>query len=122
MNPNMTQHQINLDTLEQIQKQMGDVFAQLINAYIEQTDELIAEMPAKLEQGLYADLQRHAHSVKSSSLNIGAEALSNMSQQLETLCEQTNSVAHTSPGALQELIRQIQQEYASIKPQLEEYR
>jgi HPt (histidine-containing phosphotransfer) domain-containing protein len=122
MNPNMTQHQINLDTLDQIQKQMGDVFLQLISAYIEQTDKLIADMPAKLEQGLYADLQRHAHSVKSSSLNIGAEALSNMSQQLETLSEQASNAAHTSPELLLELIRQIQQEYASVKPQLEEYR
>ena len=117
----MTQHQINLDTLSQIQKQMGEVFMQLISAYIEQTDKLVAAMPSQLEQGQYAELQRHAHSVKSSSLNIGAEALSNVSQQLETLSEQASNAANTNPEPLQKLIRQIQQEYASVKPQLQDY-
>lgn len=71
----MPRQPINLDTLVQMQKQMGEVFKQLVSAYFEQSDQLFATMPALLERQQYVELQRHAHSIKSSSLNLGAEAL-----------------------------------------------
>ncbi len=66
MNRNIPQQPINLDTLVQMQKQLGKVFKQLVSTYIEQSDQLIATMPTLLEQQQYAELQRHAHSIKSS--------------------------------------------------------
>jgi HPt (histidine-containing phosphotransfer) domain-containing protein len=122
MNSNMPQHQINLDRFSQMQKQLGEVFAQLISAYITQSDQLIDAMPAQLEQQQYAELQRHAHSIKSSSLNIGAEPLSDMAQQLENLSEKALNETHIEQTQLQQLIMQIQQEYSELKPLLEEYR
>lgn len=122
MNPTMSHQQINPDTFTRMQNIMGDVFKQLINAYIEQSDQLIVAMPSLLEQQQYAELQRHAHSIKSSSLNIGAEALAMQARQFETLAEQAANDPHTSMAQLQQLIGEIQQAYAALKLQLEDYR
>jgi|GEM_PF-6097051 len=110
----MPQQQINFDTLVQLQNLLGEVFEQLVSAYIEQSDQLISAMPALLEQQQYVELQRHAHSIKSSSLNIGAESLSTMAMQLETLSAQANSNLYTRTTSLQPLIKQIQQEYTTL--------
>lgn len=117
----MPQQPINLDTLEQTRKQLGEVFEQLVRVYIEQSDQLIAAMPALLAQQQYAELQRHAHSIKSSSLNLGAETLAGMAQQLETLSEQPCNQVPTGRAQLQPLIEQIQQAYTALKPLLAEY-
>ncbi len=121
MNQIMPQQQINLDTLVQMQKQLGEVFEQLVSAYIEQSNQLIAAMPALLEQQQYAELQRHAHSIKSSSLNLGAEALASMAQQLETLSEQAINEPQSGQVQLLRLVELIQQTYTALKSQLAQY-
>lgn len=70
---------------------MGEIFVQLVPTYIEQSDEMINEMPKLLSSGTIGVLERNAHSMKSSSLNVGAENLSEIASELENMSRNNDS-------------------------------
>lgn len=107
---------INFTTLDEMKSVMGDVFIQLIPTYLEQSDEMITEMSGLFASGDMDTLERHAHSMKSSSLNVGAENLSEIARELE---DTTRSKGNTD--TINELIGAITTEYAKVKIELNNY-
>ena len=62
-----------------------DILAQIINLYLDTTPELIASMRAAIADDDLDALGQAAHSLKSSSANVGAVRLADMLQSLEAL-------------------------------------
>jgi len=77
---------INYATLSQMKKILGSVFEELIPAYINQSDDMIKEFMPLFNQNKIETIERYAHSMKSSSLNLGAETVSEVASILENLC------------------------------------
>jgi PAS domain S-box-containing protein len=69
--------------LELLRETMGEDFAELIPAYLQSLDEILAAFPGALEARDLGTLERLGHSVKSASKNIGAEALVALGLTLE---------------------------------------
>lgn len=112
---------INNDTvdyskLDEMKNIMGNVFNELIPAYIEQSDQFVKKMPEAAAEKTLNNLKRYAHSMKSSSLNVGANPLSELSKDLESMCtekEPNKNISH--------LIIQIENEYNNVKTSLLNY-
>jgi PAS domain S-box-containing protein len=62
---------------------LGDEFAGLIDAYLEDTEQFVREMHEACERDDCGAIEVPAHSMKSSSANIGAMRLSAMARELE---------------------------------------
>jgi len=107
---------IDFTKLEEMKNIMGEVFIQLIPAYLDQSDELIAEIPDLLGNGDLNTLQRYAHSMKSSSLNVGAENLSEIARELEDICRSKGNT-----DVIKGIISAITAEYMEVKTELENY-
>ena len=76
---------LDYNKLQEMKGIMGDVFGELIPAYIEQSDEMIDGMMSMLDQNDLQTLECYAHSMKSSSHNLGAKILSQFSMELEDM-------------------------------------
>lgn len=112
----MSDTPINFTKLEEMKEIMGDVFLQLVPAYLEQSDGLIGDMPKLLKNGTIDVLERNAHSMKSSSLNVGAETLSEIARTLEDMSRNNEKAS-----SLEEKIIDITEEYAQVKTVLQDY-
>lgn len=78
----MTQR-INKETLDNLKELMGDAFPMIITKFIETSTALISEMESALRNNEMAVVNRHAHSLKSASAQMGAETLSGFCLRLE---------------------------------------
>jgi two-component system, sensor histidine kinase and response regulator len=107
---------ISKEKLAEMQKIMGELFKELIPAFIEQSDNFINNMLDHLNNNQLDILERHAHSMKSSSLNVGATPLSNLSMILEEMARNNEDT-----DLLREKIIAISTEYARVKQALKEY-
>jgi HPt (histidine-containing phosphotransfer) domain-containing protein len=56
---------------------------ELVDTYIAEGDRIVGELVAAVEAGVVADLVRPAHSLKSSSMNVGALELGELCRRLE---------------------------------------
>jgi len=112
----MSNAPVNFAKIEEMKQIMGEVFVQLLPAYIDQSDELITAMPELLSSGTMDVLERNAHSMKSSSLNVGAEALSDIAKVLEDMCRSNENAAQ-----LKEKVEAITEEYAKVREVLQVY-
>lgn len=56
---------------------------ELVDTYISEGNRIIGELVAAAEAGMVADLVRPAHSLKSSSMNVGALELGELCRRLE---------------------------------------
>src|SRR6266540_388476 len=78
---------IDLQVLERIQADLGDgdptIVIELIDMFLSDSLQLLATMRQSLAECAAEDLQRAAHTLKSSSATLGAAALSKLSQTLE---------------------------------------
>ena len=108
-----TPNAIDANKLEEMKNIMGDMFTELIPAYIEQSDSYISKMPSALANHEFENLERYAHSMKSSSLNVGAQTLSNLSRDLEEL-----SRANQENDLLDKSIKLVTNEYTRVKQAL----
>ncbi|VAW68022.1 sensory box histidine kinase/response regulator [hydrothermal vent metagenome] len=103
--------------LNEMKLLMGEVFPQLIPAYIEQSDNITSAMLEELDNNNLTTLERHAHSMKSSSENIGADILSNLSAALEKMSHDKD--IHK---LLKIKIFEITDEYKHVRASLLEYK
>ncbi len=71
---------------------MGDDFASLIDAYLEDTALFVQQMQDACARGDMDAMQIPAHSMKSSSANIGAMGLSTLARELEGQIRSGNPV------------------------------
>ena len=92
-----SQPPLNIKTLTDMKVAIGPVFDELIPAYIEQSDEMINSMLELLEKEDISTLERYAHSMKSSSLNVGAEIISGYAMTLEDMCRSNQNECDLKP-------------------------
>lgn len=85
-------HNIAIDRsqLEAMAKLMGDMFAELIPAWLRETEKYLVQLPLCLQNHDYTTLHRMAHSLKSSSGNVGAINMAKLSAKLEQLAQKQN--------------------------------
>ena len=76
-----------LRTLRELQIEgQPDILARIIGAYLKSSEPLIAELQKALVADNIEELQNAAHSLKSSSANVGAMGLSEFNKELEMCC------------------------------------
>jgi CheY-like chemotaxis protein len=107
---------IDYEVLELLQMTLGDdepgILRELIDAYLEDTPRLLADLRLSVDQSSVDLLTRTAHSLKSSSAQLGALNLSAICQELET-----NGRTGSLEGAA-ERIAQIEEEYQRVEQAL----
>jgi signal transduction histidine kinase/DNA-binding response OmpR family regulator len=69
--------------VEAMRDALGEDFDEFMKAYLEGTEQALSAMPAAHAAGDTAEIQRWAHSIKSSSLNAGATKLAEMAKSME---------------------------------------
>jgi len=94
----MAQSPVDHSTLQDLVASTDMAFVQeLIEAFLEDGREQIAAMRRSLEGGDAVTFQRAAHSLKSSSANLGALELSTQAKALELLAKEGNLQAAPEP-------------------------
>ena len=85
---------------------------ELLDAYLQDSPELIEQMRAGLAAGDIALVRRSAHSLKSNSASLGANRLANVTRELEMIAK-----SGTLDGAAPKLAA-VEAEYAQLLPRL----
>ncbi len=108
---------LSLDTahLERLKNMMDNLFMELIPAYIEGSDKILDELPELIRTGDTSTLERHAHSLKSSSRNVGANSLATLAEKMEKMAHSQNLKAY------EDTYPQLQEDYQQIREQLLRY-
>ena len=88
---------------------------EMINIYLEESPRLISEMKAALKENQVENFTRAAHTLKSSSANLGAMALSEMCKELEMMGKSGNMSRASEKAAI------VAQEFEKVKKALERY-
>ena len=114
---NNTREVLDQEKLQEMKSVMGTVFDQLIPAYVEQSDDMVHGMMARLEAKDITTLERYAHSMKSSSHNVGGVHLSKISAELEDMCRANES----SDDEIAIKIQTVCDEYEQVKVSLLDY-
>lgn len=76
---------INADHLVKMREDMGEYFDELVPAFISSTSDMMAALSDALAQQDNSELIRLAHSIKSASANVGANILSSIASEMETM-------------------------------------
>jgi two-component system, sensor histidine kinase and response regulator len=103
---------IDRATLESLLETVGgdaDFLGEMIDAYFEDTPQLLEAMRRALATASPVELRRAAHSLKSNSTNFGALALAGLCKDLE---ERGSSGALDGAAAL---VAQVEAEYERVK-------
>ncbi len=103
---------IDMSVYESIKKLMGNAFVELIDAYLEDTTEFVSLMRTACDNNDYESLQVPAHSMKSSSANIGAMRLSALAKELE------QQVRSDSLVDVEQQISAIEEEFGRVAKEL----
>ena len=78
---------VNKETLSRIHGQKPELVRRIISLYLNHAIKMISELKAGIENADHASLNRTAHSLKSSSSNIGAKKLTGLCENLERISE-----------------------------------
>jgi HPt (histidine-containing phosphotransfer) domain-containing protein len=89
-----------------------DILKKVCNAYLENSEPLISTLREAVEMSDTGLLQRSSHSLKSSSANIGAMKLSEISKELEMNCR-NNYLENAA-----DLVTAIENEFSEVKEAL----
>jgi len=107
---------LNFDMLANMKAAIGAAFDELIPAYLQQSDEMIDSMLELLSDDNISTLERYAHSMKSSSLNVGAEKVSENARIIENMCRN-----NTPKIDIKTEIKSLLKKYAQAKYALRTY-
>nr|WP_283254790.1 hybrid sensor histidine kinase/response regulator [Luteimonas galliterrae] len=110
--PSQEAPMLNEETLDELEAMIGSGVAKIIAAFLDNTPRLIAQLKAAAEVPDLPLLRELAHSLKSSSANLGAEALSEAAKRIEL-----GARAHTleRPAAA---VAVVVAEYERVRPAL----
>jgi PAS domain S-box-containing protein len=107
---------VNMEMLHQAASDIGgedlNFLIELIDSYLENSQELILSLQESHAKQNYGELQRTAHTLKSSSSIIGAEELSNLCRDLET------NLRNQQYDDLESKVSKILNEYTSVRSDL----
>ncbi|MFT4606820.1 MAG: HPt (histidine-containing phosphotransfer) domain-containing protein [Urechidicola sp.] len=107
---------IDSNSLAVLQEAMGEDFAELVPIFIESTEDILDCLLKAFIQGDVESFTREAHSLKSSSANLGGLVLSKMGAKLETAGHQ---------GQLPEseaFIQPLKETFALMTKELQQYK
>jgi histidine phosphotransfer protein HptB len=96
---------------------MGDDLVPLVQAFLRDGQERLQLLERDLLAGEYELARRQAHSLKGSSSNLGATALSAACLQLETLARDASA---TGVGAPQLLLALVRLEFETVSLELQQ--
>jgi HPt (histidine-containing phosphotransfer) domain-containing protein len=106
---------IDSSSLSALQAAMGEDFAELVPIFIESTQDILTNLLKAFNQQDIESFTREAHSLKSSSANLGGLVLSEMAAGLENAGHQ---------GQLpesEEFIRPLEETFALMEKELQQY-
>lgn len=106
---------IDRETLAALQDVMEDDFQQLIDTFLTDSTQKLADMQRALAAGQCDDLRRAAHSFKGSSSNIGAAGIVAICKSIED-----QAAARKLAGIESQLV-DLQQEFSLVRAQLDIY-
>ena len=110
---------LNPAALENLREMIGgdpDFLAELMDTFLNEAPQLLADMRQAVEDRDAAGLRLAAHSLKSNSTDFGAMTLSNLCWELEGMGK-----AGTLDGVA-EKVAQVEAEYERVKPAMEAVR
>lgn len=96
---------LDMQVLDGLMDIMGDDFDELIPAYLHSSDQLLSDLQNEKHQQDFEVLQRSAHSIKSSSANMGAIVLSGQAEKME---KRFRDQQHVDPDQLDHLVAEYQ--------------
>ena len=102
--------------LERLQQSSPGIVVELIDLWMEDAPERVAEMKTAADGGAVDDLVRLAHGLSSSSAHLGARHLASFCQRIETLAKSGD------PSGALALVAETLDEYARVKSSLDEKR
>lgn len=98
-----------IETLRGLGEKTGkNIVGQLITLYVDSTPKALTDIQEKLDQGAMEEVAQIAHSLKSSSGNVGAEQMSEISASIEeAICdsEDENVDVSSVKGMVAELVK-----------------
>lgn len=104
---------LNSELLDELKELMEDEFSVLLDTYLQESERQFNGARSAWEDEDLEALKRFAHSLKGSSSNIGAQALS-------TLCGKLESGAkHGDRAALPDLLAQVAQELGAVRGEVQ---
>jgi len=105
---------IDQTTFEELKQMSGEDFInELIDTFLEDAPNMIAEMKSALEIGDVDTFRRAAHSMKSNAVTFGANDLSVLAKELEMLGKE-NKLNETG-----DRLKSLEEAYASARDELE---
>ena len=108
---------IDFDVLVKLKNIMGSHFDELIPAFIEGVENYFNDLKSMNTQDNMQEIERFAHSIKSSSANIGAQTLAKNCAQLEEMTK-TNALTDKE---MQTRLDEIKSIYQQVKQTLHEW-
>ncbi|MFQ5469651.1 MAG: Hpt domain-containing protein [Gammaproteobacteria bacterium] len=107
----------NLDKqiLNSLREIMGDEFDDLVETFIVNTESMLDQISASIKEGDSQVVTRLAHSIKSSSANVGALRVSEQAALIEELAsaDKLYEISNT--------LQNIESEFNAVRAALEEY-
>ena len=102
-----------LETIQALQRQgKPDLLVRVINIYLEDSLRLLEALRQALSRGDAVELKLQAHSLKSSSANVGALRLAELCKELEATGE------GKSMDGVDQRISRVEEEYRSVRNEL----
>jgi len=98
---------LDLEILAVLREAIGDTTNDIIRLYIDDVPKNMQQMLVALEQSDFVTVGRLAHSLKSSSANLGAMQTSSLAAELESAIKD----GLNDPKKILELIKNLQQSY-----------
>lgn len=108
---------LDRETIEMLRSLVGDgttdILSELLTILETQTPVLVAEMTAAMDTGDHVVVRRCAHTIKGSALNLGARALAEVCQRMESAAE--SGELHRIPELLTVMQRVFGQSAAALR-------
>ena len=109
---------IDKKIISALQEMMDDDFAELLPAFRESTLSILESLEeAQINQD-FPVMQRHTHSLKSSSANLGALTLSSLSKSMEQQCKDKIDVATEQLESLTNEFARVDAELSRLYPEI----
>ena len=109
------------NTIQQLRtlgEQTGqDLLSQLVKMYLETTPSMISNMKKHLSNSELIDLKREAHSLKSSSLNLGAVQAAEVAKDIEYYLHEQEK---PDSEKMNTMLMKLEEMFLSIQPHLEQ--
>jgi HPt (histidine-containing phosphotransfer) domain-containing protein len=99
--------------MESMRNALGEDFDDLVVTYLEGVEEMLQAIPRAWEASDLKELERQAHSIKSSSASIGALVLSKLARKME------DQVRAQELSAVSQQVEEMEQEFQRVRQSLE---